>query len=744
VQRDIDALVAELTLDEKASLTAGADLWSTAAVARVGIPAVRMTDGPNGARGPRLPAAFGGGEDSPSVCTPCGTALAASWDPALVAEVGALLGDEARARGCRILLAPTVNLQRSPLAGRNFECYSEDPLLSGAMAAAFVRGVQSRGVVATVKHLAGNESEHERMTMDSVIDERTLRELYLLPFELAVREGGALGVMTAYNRLNGSYGPDNQDLLSGILRGEWGFEGFVVTDWFGFADTVAAARAGLDLEMPGPGRSFGAALATAVRSGAVPEATVDAAVARLLRVFDRIGALDDDVREPTGGVEAAATPTRAAGGVEAAATPTGERAAAATRTTAAAGAALARRAAVAGAVLLRNDGLLPLAPGGIRRLAVIGPLADRAEIMGGGSAQVTPPYRRSPLDALTDRLDPGTVIDHEPGLAWPEATDAAPGHRAPPATPAAPDGEALAPAVAAASAADAVVVVVGTGAAWESEGFDRATMHLPAGQDDLVTAVVVANPRTVVVVNAGAPVGMDWAEHAAAVVQIWFGGQEMAEALVDVLLGVAEPSGRLPHTIPMRVEHNPSYGRFPAENGRLLYGEGLLVGHRWYEARHLPVRYPFGHGLSYTTFEIGPPSPAITSIERGGDVQVTVPITNTGTRTGSEVVQCYVEAVDPRLARPPRELKAFAKVTLHPGETRNVRLHLAARAFACWDPGDPDAAPLGDRLRSSVPWAPPLERHPDAPGWVIDAGRYRLHIGRSSADLAHVCEVTLT
>src|SRR5919107_3391929 len=346
--RNVDALLASLTLDEKAALTAGRDNWATAPVERFGIPAVGVTDGPNGARGSSV---LGAGEAS-AVCIPCGSALGATWDPPLIERLGAMLGEEALTKGCRILLAPTLNLHRSPLAGRNFECYSEDPLLAGRAAAAYVRGVQSRGVATTPKHLAGNEAEHERYTMSSVIDERALRELYLLPFELAVREGGALGVMTAYNRLNGGYCTENEALLSGILRGEWGFEGFVVSDWFALASTTGSPRAGLDLEMPGPARVYGPALARAVRAGEVEEALLDAQVRRLLTVLDRVGALDDDPGAPERSED---RPEHRA---------------------------LAREAAAASFVLLRNEGVLPLDGERLSSLAVLGPNADRAQVMG--------------------------------------------------------------------------------------------------------------------------------------------------------------------------------------------------------------------------------------------------------------------------------------------------------------------------------------------------------------------------
>src|SRR5829696_9657503 len=380
MSRDVEALVAGLTLDEKAAPTAGRDNWATAAVERARIPSVRVTDGPNGARGSSV---LGAG-DATAVCIPCGSALGATWDPGLIERLGAMLGDEALTKGCRILLAPTLNLHRSPLAGRNFECFSEDPLLAGRAAAAYVRGVQSRDVATTPKHLAGNEAELDRYTMSSVVDERALRELYLVPFELAVREGGALGVMTAYNRLNGRYCTEDEALLSGILRGEWGFEGFVLSDWFGLASTTVSPLAGLDLEMPGPARVYGPALAAAVRAGDVEEALLDAQVRRLLGVLGRVGALDDDP----------AAPERSEDRPE-------HR-------------ELAREAAAASFVLLRNEGVLPLEPDGLRSLAVIGPNADRAQVMGGGSAKLRAHYSVTPLEALRERL-PGVELRHERG-----------------------------------------------------------------------------------------------------------------------------------------------------------------------------------------------------------------------------------------------------------------------------------------------------------------------------------------
>ena len=833
-------LVAALTLDEKAALTAGVDMWTTAAVPRVGLPAVRLSDGPNGARGTQL-----GPTGPTAACMPCGAALGATWNPALVAEVGAVLGAEARTKGARVLLAPTVNMHRSPLAGRNFECYAEDPLLSGKLAAGFVRGVQGQSVATTVKHLVGNDAEHQRYTMSSDVDERTLREIYLRPFEMAVREGGSLGVMTSYNRVNGSWCTERPELLGDILRGEWGFDGFVVTDWFGVTGTAASAEAGVDLEMPGPGRAFGAALAAAVRAGEVDEKAVDAQVTRLLSVFERVGALDDD---GPGDETAVDRPEHRE---------------------------VARRAATEAMVLLANDGLLPLDRSQLRTVAVIGPNAARTEIMGGGSASLRPHYRVTPLEALTEALGPDVTVVHEPGcdnrrstpllgesgtrapggeagldVDWFAGPDhaGAPVHRSHSPTadifglePPVPglghggwsfrahtsftpevggthvvtlvqagrgrvivDGETVvdgvtqrlprgtayfglgsveveAPieleagvpvdvvlefstarpsgalrvglrtpepdgmldrATAAAAAADAVVLVVGTTGEWESEGDDRPDMDLPGRQDELVRRVLAANPATVVVLNAASPVTMDWADDAHAIVHTSFGGQEMAAGLAAVLLGEAEPAGRLPTTIPVRLEHNPSYGNFPGENGHVRYGEGVLVGYRWYEARHLPVRFPFGHGGSYTTFRLDAPQPSATSITAGDDLTVRVAVTNTGDRRGAEVVQCYVAAPTGPAVRPPKELAAFAKVWLDPGETATVELALDERSFARWDPGLPERDELAARA-TAVPMAG-VRGDGRPPGWRVDPGRHELHVGTSSAAIAHVTAIDVS
>ncbi len=821
----VAALLADLSLDEKASLTAGADMFSTPPVERLGIPAVRLTDGPNGARGAVLP----GESPDTSVCVPCGAALGATWDPELIERIGALLGTETRRRACRVLLAPTVNLHRSPLAGRNFECYSEDPLLSGLLAAAFVRGAQSQGVATTVKHFVGNDAEFERLTMSSVIDERTLRELYLVPFEMAVRQGGSLGVMTGYNRVNGTWCAEHGPLLS-TLRDEWGFEGFVVTDWYSVASATASSAAGLDLEMPGPARAYGDALAEAVRSGVVDEATVDAIVSRLLSVYERIGALDDTGDEPATSVDDPA-----------------DR-------------ALTREAAVASIVLLTNNGLLPLDATALTRVAVVGPNADRAVIMGGGSARVMPAYLTTPLEAIRRRLGDDVEIVHEPGVditrtaptlaldltyefcAGPDDPEPrkvlrsesrataelfafgpptgvpegftlrATGRWTPPtggpfelsliqaggtrltvdgtvvidgiADPPPPgrsffgggsaqatatveleagtpvdveiDFEATSPhgihafkvggrpllpddalerAARAAAGADVAIVVVGTDHEWESEGADRESWALPGDQHALIDEVCRANPNTVVVVNAGSPVDLSWVDSGVAVVQAWFGGQEMAAAVAAVLVGDVDPGGRLPTTQPMAIEHNPAFGNFPGESDEVRYGEGLLMGYRWYEARRLPVRFPFGHGLSYTTFTFGEPVLSSATFAEGDTLTVGVPVTNTGDRPGSEVVQCYVEPGRTRVQRPVKELRAFAKVHLDPGQSTTVALALDDRAFAYWDVGTRDGPEIRERL--PMGGSPAADAPRRTPGWRVDPGMATVHIGRSSADIWH-------
>ena len=796
----IESILQEMTLDEQVSLLAGADFWTTVPVERAGVPAIKVTDGPNGARGG---GSLIGGVSAAAF--PVAISLASTWNTALVEEIGAALGEEALSKGARVLLGPTVNIHRSPLNGRNFECYSEDPYLSARMAVAYIGGLQSKGVGATVKHFVGNDSEFERMTISSEIGERPLREIYLVPFEAAVKEAGTWALMTAYNKVNGTYAAENPRLIRDILKGEWAFDGLVMSDWTGTHTTIEAANAGLDLEMPGPTWLRGPRLAAAVRDGRVSAETVADSARRLLRLIARAGALDEPAIAEEQAID---RPEHRA---------------------------LIRRAGAEGIVLLKNDGLLPLDDMSAgQRVALIGPNARTAQIMGGGSAQVNAHYRVSPLagllaqagaaeivcddgcvntkqlpvlpgplaveyfnsidlsgevaarqeiaaaelmwfiDVLPDvnpwqfsarlsaRVTPDSDGEHhfslvsagvsrlfvEDALLVDNWSDWRPGDtyfgfgsnevigakelRAgqaydvrvefaypPPGAMglkalrvglARPLGEeAIESAVLAAAQADVAVLFVGLTGEWDCEGNDRPHMDLVGQQNELIARVAAVNPRTVVVLQTGGPVTMPWLDRVGAVMQAWYPGQECGHAIADVLTGRVNPAGRLPQTFPARLEDNPAYLNYPGENGRVVYGEGLFVGYRYYDRKRIAPLFPFGHGLSYTTFAYDNLRLSAGTLTPSETLTVTVDVTNTGTRAGQEVVQLYVR--DPRstLARPEKELKGFAKVALSPGETRAVSLTLDMRALAYYD--DARAA------------------------WVAEAGEFEALVGASSADI---------
>ena len=823
--------VGRLSLEQKVRLLTGSDFWALYAEPEAGLRRLVLSDGPAGVRGESWD------ERDSSANVPCGTALAATWDPGRVEAIGGLLAREARRKGVDVLLAPTVNLHRTPYAGRCFECFSEDPLLTARIGAAYVRGLQRSGVGATVKHFVGNDSETQRMTVDVRIDDRTLRELYLAPFEAIVRDEGAWAVMAAYNGVNGSPMTESP-LLRDILHGEWGYDGLVMSDWTAAHATEAAAQAALDLAMPGPASLYGPwgdALFEAVGKGTVDESLIDDKVVRILRLAARVGALEDvqDIppRPPALELTLGAPDSVAV-------------------------AQQLRDTAAAGFVLARNDGILPLPryrpqgpaalPGsGLRlRVAVIGPSAETARTMGGGSATVFPPYTISPLDGLRtaglhvtyapgvtshlragearapwllrpDRsVDPGTgaqirfltaagelagselrdgatfmwlsgfarftepvarlqvrcVIRATAGgvyqlgvsglgryrllvdgaevldvtLTLPEGADIAEALMRPPqqltpvelaagqsvdvvaehdvnssplaglgtlvqlnlVPPHGTDDEEIAAAAGLAAARDAAVVVVGTTAQVESEGFDRTTLALPGRQDELVRQVIAANPRTVVVVNSGAPVLLPWAEDAAAVLLSWFGGQEYGDALADVLLGDVEPGGRLPMTWPASGEGLPSTQ--PAD-GVLTYDEGLFIGYRAYDRDGREPLFPFGHGTGYTTWSYE----SIAVPGDGAGVSACVEVRNTGSRRGREVVQVYASRPDSALERPAKWLAGFAVADADPGETVTVGVHIPERAFQHWT----------------------------GQGWSTEPGSFVLAAGPSSASLpltAHV------
>ena len=788
--------LARLGLERKVRLLTGADFWALHAEPAVGLRRIVTSDGPAGVRGERWD------EREPSANAPSPTALAATWDEARVERLGGLLAAECRRKGVDVLLAPTINLHRTPFAGRHFECLSEDPLLTGRIGAALVRGLQAAGVAATVKHFVANDSETERMTLDARIGARALRELYLAPFEAIVRGARPWAVMAAYNSVNG-HTMTESPLLTDVLEGEWGFDGVVMSDWFAARSTAESAGAALDLVMPGPDGPWGEALVAAVRAGRVPEAAVDRKLQRLLRLAERVGALD--------GAQPAATAPWPPESV----------------------AAELRAAAAASFVLARNTGeLLPLDRRALRRVAVVGPNAAVARTLGGGSATVFPPYAISPVDGLRAALGDGAVVhgagvttrsrlpaataaelrgDAElrflgdgdavlaterragGGYAWHGAfpagvdatalravevrarvgtgaagehvvgasgagrfrleldgrlafderlappPDADPGavHMRPPQRgvpvtlpaggsvdvvlrhdveqaivafqlnvepPRRPDDEEIARAAELAAGADAAIVVVGTTEEVESESFDRETLALPGRQDELVRRVAAANPRTVVVVNAGAPVLMPWLDDVPAVLLTWFGGQELGHALADVLLGEREPGGRLPTTWPAGEDGLPSAR--PVD-GALEYAEGIFVGHR---ARGgPPALLPFGHGLGYTGWEYG-------AIEPDGGDGVRVRLRNRGPRPGREVVQVYASRGDGAVERPPRWLAGYAAVEAPAGAEVEVRVELPRRSFEHWD-----------------------ER---AGAFVLEPGAFDVAAGRSAGDLR--CATRLT
>jgi beta-glucosidase len=668
---DVPALLAELTLEEKASLCSGADFWHTKAVERADVPAVMVTDGPHGLRKQAAAADHVGLHDSvPATCFPPAVALGSSFDADLVERVGEALGAEARAERVAVLLGPGINIKRSPLCGRNFEYLSEDPLVSGVLGAALVRGIQSAGVGACVKHFAVNNQETDRARVSAEVDERTLREIYLAGFERVVTEAKPWMVMCSYNKVNGTYASEHRWLLTDVLRTEWGFDGSVVSDWGAVSDRVAALRAGLDLQMPATGcHVTDAEIVAAVRAGELDVAVLDRTVERLLTLLTRsLPAVRDG-----GTFDAAAHH------------------------------ALARVAAADCAVLLKNepvDGtpLLPLDPAAT--VAVIGEFARTPRYQGAGSSEVNPTRLDDAWSAIRDIAGEQAVFAAGFGVDDPSADD-----------------DALrAEAVEAARGADVAVLFLGLPARDESEGFDREHILLPAAQTALLAAVAEVNPRVVVVLANGSTVQLSgWGHHAAAILEGWLLGQAGGGAIADLLVGRANPSGRLAETIPLRLPDNPSHLNFPGELGVVRYGEGVFVGYRGYDAREQEVSYPFGHGLSYTSFGY---SDLDVGVDGEEGVTVSATVTNTGSRAGKEVVQVYVSPPASAVARPVRELKAFAKVALEPGESRRVVLTLSRRDLSYF--------------------------HPGQGRWVLEGGEFGVALGASSRDLRLSATITVT
>jgi beta-glucosidase len=813
MSKHVEQLLDQMTLAELVSLLGGRNMWNTVPNDRIGLEKMRVSDGPGGVRGSKF--------DGPaSMNVPCGTAIAASWDTALVREIGELLGREVVAKGARVHLAPTINLHRTPVGGRNFECMSEDPYLTAITAREYVLGVQSQGVASCIKHFVGNDTEFERMTIDSQIDERTLREMYLLPFEHAVRDAQVMSIMTSYNRINGPYAADSTWLLRDVLRGEWNFDGMVVSDWFGLHSTVEGVVAGLDLEMPGPTLHRGDALVAAVERGEVSADLVRDCARNILNLMER-----------TGG-------TGVPPGPEISRTDADDM-------------ATLRRASSSSMVLLRNESIggtpvLPLDMRGVTSIAVLGPNASRGMVQGGGSAHVTPTRVSHPLDAITERLGSSVRIEHSAGcninkklpeidarllqnvsldyyrdpaeLDDAQAVPAESGttgvfrliwagdplNRREPnfafgarlAAQLTPDQtgewvfsiESVAPvriiidgaivldnadvpsggsffgmgkpetlvtidletgrtysfvvelrhtptgaglsgltigamgpqqenmmeeAVTLAATTDVSIVVVGTNDDWESEGWDRDTITLPGEQDLLIAEVAKVSKRTIVIVNAGSPVSMPWLDDVEAVIYAWFPGQEFGDALVDLLVGDVEPSGRLPVTLPRRLEDTPAFEHHPGRNGVAKYLEGRLIGYRWYDTIGREPLFPFGFGLGYADVKI-------IDASKSGTHGVDVAVRNESNRAGVQVVQVYAHRKDRDglpSDEPDQKLVGYARVKVAAKGTTMLHIDIDPDAYRMWDP--------------------------EISAWAQWTGNIELRVGTSSRHIAHRLAITL-
>lgn len=691
VERRVEDLLARMSLEEKVDMLSGTGFDSKPNV-RLGIPAMKMADGPQGVRIhlPRPHRGQGGhavssfetgdaGDDgsltwltgmlnNPSVPTtafPSGVALAATWNPGLIENVGLVIGQEARTLNKDMMLAPCVNIQRTPYGGRNFESFGEDPHLASRMAVAYIKGVQSQGVIATVKHFAANNQEFQRRDISVGIDERVLHEIYFPAFRAAVQEAGVWSVMSAYNKLNGTWCSENPYLLTDILRTRWGFKGFVVSDWGAVHTTVETANAGLDIEMPRGKFLTRELLLPAISSGQVKQAVIDDKVRRMLRAMFSIGLFDRS--ESDGGP--VDTPEQRA---------------------------VARTTAAQGIVLLKNtDAVLPLMPHKIHSVAVIGPNAAVARVGGGGSAMVRPAYAASPLAGIRLRAGTRFKVGYALGCVMEgEETKGAPS-----------SADLIQEATSLAATSDVAVIFVGNSLMIESEGFDRKSLELPAGQDELIEAVAKTNKNTILVLNVGAPVLMGhWIDQVPAVVNAWFGGEEMGNAIADVLFGDANPSGKLPITFPKEWKDSPAYGRYPGESGKVGYDEGLYVGYRHFDKYNIEPAFPFGHGLSYTMFVYSD-----LKVSSGEPAQVSLNLRNSGSREGAEVVQLYIHDVQSSVDRPVKELKAFRRVVLKPGETQTVSFALDKSALAFYDVTRKD--------------------------WVAEPGTFEVLVGSSSRDI---------
>ena len=662
--RDIKEIIKAMTLEEKAGMCSGQGFWHLKALERFGIPGVMVSDGPHGLRKQDLSKTtdhLGVNESIQAVCFPTACAAASSFDRELLTEVGELLGDECQAEDVSVILGPAINIKRSPLCGRNFEYFSEDPYLAGQLAAAQIKGVQSRHIGTSLKHFAMNNQEYHRMKVSAEADERTIREIYLAAFETAVKEAKPWTVMCSYNKINGEYASENHWLLTEILRDEWGFDGYVVSDWGAVSNRVKGLAAGMDLEMPASGGATDELIVKAVQGGALDESVLNTAVERILTiVFRYLDNRMDTVFDKDAHHEAAV------------------------------------RAAKECAVLLKNDdNLLPLKQGS--NLAFIGEFAEKPRFQGGGSSHINSFKVDNALDAAAGKA----AICYTAG--FPSDRDE--------------DIGLIQQAIQAAKGKDAAVIFAGLPDIFESEGYDREHMRLPLVQDKLIQAIAEVQPNTVVILHNGSPIEMPWIGKVKAVLEMHLGGQGVGRAAVDLLFGDANPSGKLAETFPYKLADNPSFLNFPGAGDKVEYREGVFVGYRYYEKKQMDVLFPFGYGLSYTTFEYSNLKLSKTEIKDSEILTVSVDVTNTGNREGKEVVQLYVGDHTNSAVRPLKELKGFVKLTLAPGETKTADFILNKRSFAWYNESISD--------------------------WYCASGEYELFVGASSRDIRLSAKLSL-
>lgn len=681
---DVKKLVNELTLEEKASLCSGADFWHTKAIDRLNIPAAMVSDGPHGIRKQEsLADHMGVAESIKAIGFPTASAMACSFDRDLLHKVGDALGEECVAEDLAVLLGPGINMKRSPICGRNFEYYSEDPVVAGELGAAFVNGVQEHGVGTSLKHFAANNQEWRRMSISAEIDERTLREIYLAAFETVVKKAQPWTIMCSYNRINGVYSCENDWLLNKVLRDEWGFEGLVMTDWGAMDERVPSLKAGLDLEMPDCHGETDKLIVKAVQSGELEESVLDTAVERILTMVDKYLTARKDI-DPASMVHP--LPSSVERGYDVAAHH-----------------ALARTTAEQSAVLLKNEDILPLQKD--KKIAFIGEFAKVPRIQGGGSSHINNTWIESALDAV------GDSVSYAQGFHIDEETT---------------DETLLQEAITLAKESDVAVIFAGLPDSFESEGFDRTHLNMPANQNELIARISEVQPNVVVVLHSGSPIAMPWLDKVAGVLQMYLAGQASGGAAVNLLFGDATPCGKLAETFPLHLEDNPSYLNFPGNREKVCYQEGVFIGYRYYDKKKMDVLFPFGYGLSYTDFTYsnmkvtvnGKNAADVDVIKETDEIVVSADITNTGNCDGAEIVQLYIKNPVVYEIRPEKELRDFAKVFLKAGETKTVTFTLNARAFSYYE----------TRIHD----------------WYAESGDYEILLASSSRDIRLQDTVSIT